>query len=129
MVKTFTVTYVDTDTAELETANISGDIVTTKPYGVFIRNVGLNIERFFSEKIWRQVEMGNYESAKHINSKFKVVIDNKKYFVSAIEFDLVGTLTLSIFSEIKHDTATTKENHWVLIKAPGTFEFLQTSKL
>lgn len=129
MVKTFTVTYVDTDTAELETANISGDVVTTKPYGVFIRNVGTNVERFFSEKIWRQVEMGNYESSKIINSKFKVIIDNKQYFVSSVEFDLVGTLTLSIFSEIKYDTATVKDNHWVLIKAPGTFEFLQTSKL
>ena len=125
MVKTFTVTYVDTDTAELETANISGDIVTTKPYGVFIRNVGLNIERFFSEKIWRQVEMGDYPSAMKVNSKFKVTVDEKNYNVSSVEFDNTGTLTLSIFTEV--DNA--RNNLWVLIMSPDAFEFLQTSKL
>lgn len=129
MVKTFIVTYLDTDTNDIEKANVSGDIITTKPYGIFIRNLGANIERFFSEKIWHQVEMGDYEAFKRTNSKFKVVLDGKQYSVSAIEFDNVGTLTLSIFSEIKHDNVTVNDNHWILIKAPGTFEFLQTSKL
>lgn len=129
MVKTFIVTYLDTDTNNIEKANVSGDVVTTKPYGIFIRNLGANIERFFSEKIWRQVEMGDYDASKQTNSKFKVLLDGKQYSVSAIEFDNVGTLTLSIFSEIKHETVTVNDNHWILIKAPGTFEFLQTSKL
>lgn len=129
MVKTFTVTYLDTDTNEFEKVNVSGDVVTTKPYGIFIRNIGMNIERFFSERIWRQVEMGDYAASKGINSKFKVLLDDKQYLVSAVEFDSIGTLTLSIFSEIKYDNVSVNDNHWILIKAPGTFEFLQTSKL
>lgn len=58
-----------------------------------------------------------------------MIVDLEEYIVSSVEFDSTGLLTLSIFTEIKSGETTTRENKWMLVLAPGTFDYVQTSKL
>lgn len=114
------------DDQEIIKSTIVGDVIQTKPFGLFVINTVKKIERFFSNKIWTKVEFGEY---KKINPKYKVIVDLEEYIVSSVEFDSTGLLTLSIFTEIKSGETTTRENKWMLILAPGTFDYVQTSKL
>ena len=124
MLKKFTISYRDDN--EIVSTSIQADVVQTKPFGLFVLNTKKNTERFFSNRLWTQVEFGTYQK---INPKYKVTIDSKEYIVSAIEFDASGTLTLSVFKETKSADAVTRDNQWMLIMAPGTFDYVQTSKL
>lgn len=126
---TFKITYFDTESGQLETSLVSGDTIRTKPFGIFVLNYVKKIERFFSKSIWREVELGNYDSFKHINQQYKVIVDDKQYTVSSVEFDNEGVLTLSIFSEEPKNNTKVKVNHWLLMKASGTVMYVQSSKI
>jgi hypothetical protein len=114
------------DDQEIITSVIVGDIIQTKPFGLFVINTVKKTERFFSNKLWVQVEFGEY---KKLNPKYKVVVDLKEYIVSSVEFDTTGLLTLSIFAETKNNDTIVRDNKWMLVLAPGTFDYVQTSKL
>lgn len=126
---TFKITYFDAESGQLETNSVSGDTIKTKPFGIFILNYGKKVERFFSKLIWREVELGNYETSKHINPQYKVTVDDKQYTVSSVEFDNEGVLTLSIWSEEIKNNTKIKVNHWLLMKASGTVMYVQSFKI
>lgn len=124
MLQKITVSY--RDDQEIITSVIVGDIIQTKPFGLFIINTVKKTERFFSNKLWTQVEFGEY---KKLNPKYKVIVDLKEYIVTSVEFDTTGLLTLSIFTETKNNDTLVRDNKWMLVFAPGTFDYVQTSKL
>lgn len=124
MLQKITVSY--RDDQDIITSVIVGDIIQTKPFGLFVINTVKKTERFFSNKLWVQVEFGEY---KKLNPKYKVVVDLKEYIVSSVEFDTTGLLTLSIFAETKNNDTIVRDNKWMLVLAPGTFDYVQTSKL
>jgi len=110
---------------DIYTTSVVGDIVLTKPFGlIIISSTNPKKESFFSSKIWKSVEMGDYKSALEKTDKIstKIVIDGEnEYKVSKVEFDSNGALTLSLS---KNDT-----NIWALVLAPGTFEYFRSQSL
>lgn len=124
MLQKITVSYRDDE--DIIKSIIVGDIIQTKPFGLFVINTVKKTERFFSNKLWTQVELGEY---KKLNPKYKVVVDTKEYVVTSVEFDATGLLTLSIFTETKNNDTLVRDNKWMLVFAPGTFDYVQTSKL
>jgi hypothetical protein len=118
-----------------EIVRLMGDTLFTRPFGLFILDVKNGRDYTFCTHVWKKVEMGNYSSApQSIQRKMKVKVDGVVYFVSSAEFDAQGCLSLSIFTETeslndKQEKSTVRENQWILIFAPGTYDFVERIKL
>lgn len=112
------------DGEEEYTTPVNGDVILTKPFGLVIVSTDKKKESFFSSKLWKSIEMGDYTDAlsKTNERNTKIKIDGEKeYIVSKVEFDNNGSLTLTISKE--------NEKLWVLILAPSTFGFFISNAL